>query len=54
MTLYCQGVPTLLNHGFLEVLCKIKKVCDGGKGIVRESWMGMYILLYLKWITNKD
>ena len=25
-----------------------------GKGIVREFGMDMYILLYLKWITNKD
>ena len=27
---------------------------DGLKGIVREFWMDMYTLLYLKWITNKD
>ena len=25
-----------------------------GEGIVRELGMDMYILLYLKWITNKD
>ena len=25
-----------------------------GGGIVRELGMGMYTLLYLKWITNKD
>ena len=25
-----------------------------GEGIVREFGMDMYILLYLKWITNKD
>ena len=25
-----------------------------GEGMVRESWMAMYTLLYLKWITNKD
>ena len=25
-----------------------------GEGIVREFGMGMYILLYLKWITKKD
>ena len=25
-----------------------------GEGIVREFGMGMYTLLYLKWITNKD
>ena len=25
-----------------------------GEWIVREFWMDMYILLYLKWITNKD
>ena len=24
------------------------------EGIVREFGMDMYILLYLKWITNKD
>ena len=24
------------------------------EGIVRESGMDMYTLLYLKWITNKD
>ena len=26
----------------------------GGGGIVRESGIGMYTLLYLKWITSKD
>ena len=26
----------------------------GGEGIVREFGIDMYILLYLKWITNKD
>ena len=26
----------------------------GGRGIVREFGMNMFILLYLKWITNKD
>ena len=26
----------------------------GGEGIVMELEMGMYTLLYLKWITNKD
>ena len=26
---------------------------DGVKGIVRESEIDMYTLLYLKWITNK-
>ena len=26
----------------------------GGCGIVRESGMDMYTLLYLKWITDKD
>ena len=25
-----------------------------GKGIVREFGISMYMLLYLKWITNKD
>ena len=25
-----------------------------GEGIVREQGMGMYTLLYSKWITNKD
>ena len=25
-----------------------------GEGIVRESGMDRYTLLYLKWITNKD
>ena len=25
-----------------------------GEAIVRECGMGMYTLLYLKWITNKD
>ena len=25
-----------------------------GEGIVREFVMDMYILIYLKWITNKD
>ena len=25
-----------------------------GKGIVRESGMDVYTLLYLKWIINKD
>ena len=25
-----------------------------GAGIVRELGIGMYTLLYLKWITNKD
>ena len=25
-----------------------------GEGIVREFGMDMYILLYLKWITNRD
>ena len=25
-----------------------------GEGIVREFGMNMYILLYLKWIINKD
>ena len=25
-----------------------------GEGIVRESGMDMYTLLYIKWITNKD
>ena len=25
-----------------------------GSGTVRESGMGMYILLYLKWITKKN
>ena len=25
-----------------------------GQGTVKEFGMGMYILLYLKWITNKD
>ena len=24
-----------------------------GEGIVREFWIDMYTLLYLKWITNK-
>ena len=24
------------------------------EGIVREFWMDMYTLLYLKWIINKD
>ena len=27
---------------------------DSGERIVREFGMGMYTLLYLKWITNKD
>ena len=27
---------------------------DGLKGIVREFWMDMYTLLYLKWIANED
>ena len=26
----------------------------GGDRIVREFWMDMYTLLYLKWIANKD
>ena len=26
----------------------------GAKGIVRKFGMSMYLLLYLKWITNKD
>ena len=26
---------------------------DGVKGVVRESEIDMYTLLYLKWITNK-
>ena len=25
-----------------------------GEGIVREFWIYMYTLLYLKWRTNKD
>ena len=25
-----------------------------GQGTVKEFGIGMYILLYLKWITNKD
>ena len=25
-----------------------------GEWIVREFWMDVYALLYLKWITNKD
>ena len=29
-------------------------VGDRGEGIVRELWMDMYTLLYLKWITHKD
>ena len=31
--------------------------CQGegwGEGIVREFGMGMYKLLYLKWVSNKD
>ena len=27
---------------------------DEGKGIVRESGINMYTLIYLKWITSKD
>jgi len=27
---------------------------DSREGIVREFGMGVYTLLYLKWITNKD
>lgn len=27
---------------------------DGEEGIVREFGMGMYTLLYFKWITNRD
>ena len=27
---------------------------NGREGIIRESGMDMYTLLYLKWITNKD
>ena len=27
---------------------------EGGGGIVREFGIDTYILLYLKWITNKD
>ena len=27
---------------------------DGGDRIVREFWMDMYTLLYLKWIANED
>ena len=26
----------------------------GGTGIVREYGIGMYTLIYLKWITSKD
>ena len=42
---------------------KIVKICSGTygyrgegwrEGIVREFGIDMYILLYLKWITNKD
>ena len=33
---------------------KLKVASRGGKGIVRELGMDMYMLLYLKWITNKD
>ena len=25
-----------------------------GEGVVREFGMGMYTLLYLKWVSNKD
>ena len=25
-----------------------------GEGVVREFWMDVHTLLYLKWITNKD
>ena len=28
--------------------------CCRGEEIVREFWMDMYALLYLKWITSKD
>ena len=36
--------------------CEFKEIwlCEEGDGIVREFGMGMYTLLYLKWITNKD
>ena len=27
---------------------------NGREGIISESGMDMYTLLYLKWITNKD
>ena len=27
---------------------------DEGKGIVSESGINMYTLIYLKWITSKD
>ena len=27
---------------------------DEGKGIVRESGINVYTLIYLKWITSKD
>ena len=35
--------------------CGRARGCRGWReGIVREFWMGMYTLLYLKWVTNKD
>ena len=27
---------------------------EWGEGVVREFGMGMYILLYLKWVSSKD
>ena len=31
-----------------------EQACHRGRGIVKEFGIHMYVLLYLKWITNRD
>ena len=42
-----------LSHSQKENQLMVAGGSGWGEGIVRELWMDVYTLLYLKWITNK-